>query len=87
MAPPTNLRELTTILGNASLVIGGDTGPLHLATALGAQVVGLYGPTDPRRNGPYGQLQNCVSSYGESRAMEAIPVDSVVTMVERTLDR
>ncbi|MGZ7078638.1 MAG: lipopolysaccharide heptosyltransferase I [Thermoanaerobaculia bacterium] len=87
MAPPTNLRELTTILGNASLVIGGDTGPLHLAAALGVPVVGLYGPTDPRRNGPYGQLQNCVSSYSESRTLEAIAVDSVVTMVERTLDR
>jgi heptosyltransferase-1 len=87
MAPPTNLRELTTILGDASLVIAGDTGPLHLAVALGTPVVGLYGPTDPRRNGPYGQLQNCLSSYAESRKMEAIPVDAVVTMVERTLDR
>lgn len=87
LAPPTNLRELTTILGNASLVIAGDTGPLHLAAALATPVVGLFGPTDPRRNGPYGQLENCVSSYGESRAMEAISVESVVTMVERTLDR
>jgi len=35
-------------------VIAGDTGPLHLACALGRPVVGIYGPTDPSRNGPYG---------------------------------
>ena len=38
----------------ASLVIAGDTGPLHLAAALEVPVVGLFGPTDPARNGPYG---------------------------------
>jgi len=37
----------------AGVVIAGDTGPLHLAAALGRPVVGLYGPTDPARNGPY----------------------------------
>jgi heptosyltransferase-1 len=34
--------------------VAGDTGPLHLASALGRPVVGIYGPTDPSRNGPYG---------------------------------
>jgi heptosyltransferase-1 len=38
----------------AALVIAGDTGPLHLAAALERPVVGLFGPTDPARNGPYG---------------------------------
>jgi heptosyltransferase I len=37
-----------------ALAIGGDTGPIHLACALGRPVVGIYGPTDPARNGPYG---------------------------------
>ena len=37
----------------ASLFIGGDTGPLHLAASLGIPVVGIYGPTDPARNGPF----------------------------------
>ena len=35
------------------MFIGGDTGPLHLACALGVPVVGIYGPTDPARNGPF----------------------------------
>ena len=60
LAPPTNLRELARVLRDASVVIGGDTGPLHLAAALGTRVIGLYGPTSARRNGPYGQIENCV---------------------------
>ena len=48
-------------LRHAKLVIGADTGPLHLAAALGTPLIGLYGPTDPARNGPYGQLDRVVS--------------------------
>lgn len=44
---------LMALLRGASCVVGGDTGPLHLATALGMPVVALFGPTDPARNGPY----------------------------------
>jgi len=48
-----NLGELMALLRNASAVVAGDTGPLHLADALGAPVVAIFGPTDPARNGPY----------------------------------
>jgi len=48
-----SLPELISLTRRVSLVIGGDTGPVHLASAMGKAVVGLYGPTDPRRNGPY----------------------------------
>ena len=48
------LSELIAVTRRASLVIAGDTGPLHLACALGHPVVGIFGPTDPDRNGPYG---------------------------------
>ncbi len=50
-----NLRELVALLGMAKLVIAADTGPLHLAAALGTPVVALFGPTDPDRNGPLPQ--------------------------------
>jgi len=50
----TSLEQLIALTRRVSLVIGGDTGPLHLAGALGKPVVGIYGPTDPKRNGPYG---------------------------------
>ena len=49
-----SLEQLIAVMRRVSLVIAGDTGPLHLACALGKPVVGIYGPTDPKRNGPYG---------------------------------
>lgn len=48
------LGQLMALLKNARCVVGGDTGPLHLAVALRTPVVALFGPTDPARNGPYG---------------------------------
>jgi len=50
---PSDLSKLIALLRRASLVIAGDTGPLHLAAALERPVVALFGPTDPARNGPY----------------------------------
>jgi heptosyltransferase-1 len=47
------LGPLMALLGSAVCIVGGDTGPLHLAIALGTPAVALYGPTDPTRNGPY----------------------------------
>lgn len=48
------LPQLIALTRRIALCIAGDTGPLHLACALGRPVVGIYGPTDPARNGPYG---------------------------------
>ena len=48
------ITELIALTRRARLFIGGDTGPLHLAAALGIPVVAIFGPTDPARNGPYG---------------------------------
>jgi heptosyltransferase I len=49
-----SLTQLIAITRRASLFIGGDTGPMHLAAALGIPTVGIFGPTDPARNGPFG---------------------------------
>lgn len=49
-----SIADLIAVTRRAALVIGGDTGPLHLASALGRPVVGIFGPTDPARNGPFG---------------------------------
>ena len=53
-ALPSTLPQLIALLRRAALVIAGDTGPLHLAAALGRPVVALFGPTDPARTGPWG---------------------------------
>jgi heptosyltransferase-1 len=49
-----SLAELIALTRRASLFIGGDTGPMHLAAALQVPVVAIFGPTDPARNGPFG---------------------------------
>jgi heptosyltransferase I len=83
VAPQTNLRQLAWLLQQARVVIGGDTGPLHLADALGTRVVGLYGPTDPRRNGPYYQPTHCIDRFRSTKSMESISVEEVMTTLER----
>ncbi|MEJ5209996.1 MAG: lipopolysaccharide heptosyltransferase I [Burkholderiales bacterium] len=50
-APRMTLAEAAALLAHASLVVGVDTGLVHLATAVGAATIGLYGGSDPRRNG------------------------------------
>jgi len=81
VAPPTNFRELAWILAHAKLVIGADTGPLHLAASLGTPLVGLYGPTNPARNGPYGQLDHVVETFTSTKSMQAIAVDDVMRLI------
>jgi len=61
-APPTSLRELTALSRRATLVIAGDTGPLHIAAAVGIPCLGFYGPTSGVRNGPYGSGHRVLES-------------------------
>ena len=56
----TNLKQLAHVFTRAALVLGGDTGPVHLAAGLRVPTVMLMGPTDANRNGPYGQLQHAI---------------------------
>jgi heptosyltransferase-1 len=58
----TRLQEAIAILQRAFLVLGNDTGPLHIAAALDKPTVGLYGPTNPLIVGPYGQMDGVVQS-------------------------
>lgn len=64
-APPTSVAELAALIVSASLVVSADTGPLHLAAALGRPTVGIYGPTSPVRNGPWGAGDTVVSRFAE----------------------
>lgn len=63
IAPPTSVRDLVAIARAASLVVSGDTGPLHIANAVGTPTVSLFGPTDPERNGPFADADVCVSRF------------------------
>jgi heptosyltransferase I len=61
------LPQLIALTRRIALCVGGDTGPLHLASALGRPVVGIYGPTDPNRNGPYGTRARVLRSPDSRR--------------------
>lgn len=54
LAPPTTLASLAPLLARAAVVVSADTGPLHLAMAVGTATVGLFGPVPAERNGPRG---------------------------------
>ena len=56
----TNIPQLAHVLRSSRLIIGGDTGPVHLGAALGVRTIMLMGPTNVERNGAFGQLQNVI---------------------------
>jgi heptosyltransferase-1 len=99
LAPPTRLADLVEICRSAALMVSGDTGPLHIATAVGTPVVGIFGPTDPQRNGPWAASDLTVSRYDtcgchydrrcrqEQWCLSTIPVTDVTAAVQQRLAR
>lgn len=59
----TTLKELAALLDRCDLVLAPDTGPMHMANAMGTEVLGLHAATNPRRAGPYHSLRWCVDQY------------------------
>jgi len=62
LAPPTSLPELAALLARSAAVVGGDTGPVHLAASLGVATVAVFVATDPERNGPRGGCVKLVAA-------------------------
>jgi len=99
VAPATRIGDLLALSRAASLMISGDTGPLHLAAAVGTPTVSLFGPTDPQRNGPWSADDVAVSRYGscgchyERRCrksawcLETIDVAEVTAAVQQRFQR
>jgi heptosyltransferase I len=86
IAPPTTIPDIIGIARHARLMISGDTGPLHIAGAMGTPIVALFGPTQPERNGPWSpadisisRLSQCACIY-ERRCRKATPcIDDIST--------
>lgn len=53
LSPPTRIADILALARSAAVMVSGDTGPTHIGAAVGAPIVGLYGPTRPERNGPW----------------------------------
>jgi heptosyltransferase-1 len=84
LAPPTSLEGLLALLRRVSVMVAADTGPLHMAAALGTPCVGLYGPTDPARNGPYGPGHRTLRA--PEGTMGSLTTDPVARAVLELLD-
>ena len=97
VAPATTIADVFAIAQGARLVVSGDTGPLHIAAAVGTPIVALFGPTWPERNGPWSATDvtlsrnaQCVCHY-ERRCrrgdpcINAIALEDVTSAVERRL--
>ena len=59
------LKQLAALFQQVALVVSPDTGPMHLADAMGVKVIGLFAVTDPRLSGPFHNLDKVVSVYPE----------------------
>jgi lipopolysaccharide heptosyltransferase I len=62
-SPPTTLADVVALARAAALMISGDTGPLHIGGAVGTPLIGIFGPTDPSRNGPWSEHDCTVSRF------------------------
>jgi lipopolysaccharide heptosyltransferase II len=93
-----SLPQSAALLARSACLVSSDTGPLHLATAVGTPVVGLFGSTDPRRTGPIGRghqvlikTTSCVPCekkqcpFGTRVCMLEITVDEVYHAVQRAI--
>ncbi len=92
-----NLQQMVRLLGRTDLFLGGDTGPMHLASAAGTPVVALFGPKDPVQTGPYCSRSIVVTGTAECRpctrrrcrhvrCMASISVGQVLNAARRVLD-
>jgi heptosyltransferase III len=64
LPPPTSLPQLGALLTRCSFVVSNDSGPMHLAAAVGTPVLGIFGPTNPDLQGPYGTRHMTVRKEG-----------------------
>ena len=96
LAGVLNLRELAYLYSRVKAVISVDTGPMHIAVMAGAKVIALFGPTDPKRTGPYGNKHRvlraelpcspCFKRECETlKCMKSISVDEVISCLEEMI--
>ncbi|MGA2498414.1 MAG: lipopolysaccharide heptosyltransferase I [Tepidisphaeraceae bacterium] len=94
----TRLRQLVALLERASLVIANDSGPMHIAAALGRPLVCVFGPTNPVRTGPFGRNDSvvrvtipCAPCYSRTcshrSCLEWLEIEPVLRAAERQITR
>lgn len=100
LSPPTSLAGLAALFPRLNLLVCCDSGPLHLAAALGVPTVSIFGPTDPRRNGAYGpgheavfKILSCSFCWkrtcplGTGECMKQVDADEVFDTIRKNVSR
>ena len=98
LAPSTTLPELAELCRHARFFVGSDTGPMHLAAAVGTACIALFGPTQPEVCGPYGEGHQKLQAYlqtgtsqqrrgDDNSAMRAITVATVADACQRMMQQ
>ena len=97
LSPPTAITDVVGLARSARLMVSGDTGPLHIAGAVGTPIVALFGPTYPERNGPWAsedvaisRVAQCVCLYERqcrraNRCIDDIAVEEVAAAIRRRM--
>ena len=96
VAGMTSIKELIDIMRKAKFVVSNDSGPMHIAAALGVPVFAIFGPTNPLRTGPYGKGHTiirkelkCSPCYKKTckdvRCMDAVSVKEVAEIISQEL--
>jgi len=97
LIPETNLKELAALLGRVDLLVSTDSGPMHIAAAMGTPCVALFGPTNYRLQGPWGSNHQIVTNSGlgclgcnrtacdHTSCMQGLTVEAVLAGVDRAL--
>jgi heptosyltransferase I len=97
VAPSTTIADLVELSRAAAIAVAGDTGPMQLAAAVGTPVVGVFGPTNPLRNGPWNTADAWVSRFDdcechhkrkcrrETPCINTITIEQVAGAVDRRL--
>ncbi|NWF52023.1 MAG: lipopolysaccharide heptosyltransferase II [Nitrospirae bacterium] len=97
LAGKTDLKGLIEIIKGARFMISNDSGPMHIAAALGIPVFAIFGPTDPARTGPYGEGHTIIrkdipcspcfkKKCNEMKCMKDISVEKVYGIIKKELD-
>lgn len=98
MPPETAIADIVALARGAAVMVSGDTGPTHLAAAVGTPIVGIYGPTRPERNGSWQREDEIISRAAicrchhlrscrvERMCLLDVTVEEVLAAVERRLD-
>jgi heptosyltransferase I len=99
LAPRTEIPDLLELSRAAALIVSGDTGPLHIAAAVGTPVVAIFGPTNPHRNGPWSEHDVVLSRYEScgchydrrchrgTWCLESVSVAEVTAAIQQRLSR